>query len=277
LAAAAAIAARRNAKGKVSAGAGARSLRRPGWPFGRIRIRLLPITIFVAVLLLGVRIGDLWQTVSNGQGLPEPAPLQAQTNVPATGASPQQQVAQRAGAADKMEPPIDTKGGDTKGGDAKGGKGADGPRGVLPPEESGRKLGEVDTEVFRRMAERREQLDKRARELDEREALLVVAEKRIDEKMDELRAMQSELQLRLGQLDKKQEERIDRLVKVYESMKPKEAARILENLDQPVLFNVVERMKENKIAPILAAMDPLKAKEITAGLAERRQLPILPQ
>jgi flagellar motility protein MotE (MotC chaperone) len=39
-----------------------------------------------------------------------------------------------------------------------------------------------------------------------------------------------------------------------------------------ILLDVVERMKEAKIAPILAAMNPEKAMTITAELAQRRKM-----
>ena len=56
-------------------------------------------------------------------------------------------------------------------------------------------------------------------------------------------------------------------------MKPKDAARIFEELDMAVLLDVIERMKERKTAPILAQMNPRRAKAITLELAQRRGLP----
>ena len=54
---------------------------------------------------------------------------------------------------------------------------------------------------------------------------------------------------------------------------PQNAARIFEQLEMEILLDVVERMREAKTAPIFAAMDPSKAKSVTARLAERRALP----
>jgi flagellar motility protein MotE (MotC chaperone) len=62
-------------------------------------------------------------------------------------------------------------------------------------------------------------------------------------------------------------------VKIYETMKPKDAARIFEQLDMPVLLGVLERMKEMKSSAILAAMDASKAKAATMALAERHAPP----
>jgi flagellar motility protein MotE (MotC chaperone) len=56
-------------------------------------------------------------------------------------------------------------------------------------------------------------------------------------------------------------------------MKPKDAARIFEELEMDILLPVVERMKERKTAPILAKMNADKAKAITTELAQRRLLP----
>src|SRR3546814_17091245 len=66
------------------------------------------------------------------------------------------------------------------------------------------------------------------------------------------------------------EAQMQSLVKIYESMKPKDAARIFEELDMEVLLEVVERMKERKTAPILAEMNPERAKTGTPELDQRR-------
>jgi hypothetical protein len=57
------------------------------------------------------------------------------------------------------------------------------------------------------------------------------------------------------------------LVKVYETMKPRDAAAIFNDLGMPVLLAVVGRMKEAKAAAILAAMTPDKARDVTTQLA----------
>ena len=60
------------------------------------------------------------------------------------------------------------------------------------------------------------------------------------------------------------------LVKLYESMKPRDAATIFNDLDMTVLLGVVDRMKDAKAAPVLAAMQPDKARELTTKLAALR-------
>ena len=59
-------------------------------------------------------------------------------------------------------------------------------------------------------------------------------------------------------------------MKLYETMKPRDAATIFNDLDMPVLLSVVDRMKDAKAAPVLAAMQPDKAREVTTKLAALR-------
>jgi len=63
------------------------------------------------------------------------------------------------------------------------------------------------------------------------------------------------------------------LVKVYESMKPKDAARIFERLEMDILIDVTVRMKEVKMAAVLAKMESEKARELTVRLANLRKFP----
>lgn len=134
-----------------------------------------------------------------------------------------------------------------------------------------------EVHVLQTLAQRREELDKRALEMNQHEALLTAAEQRIDGKIKELETLRGELQKLLQQVDGQEEERITSLVKIYETMKPREAAAILEGLEMSVALVVLERMREAKSAPILAAMDPQKASKITVEMSRSRQLPKIPE
>ena len=64
------------------------------------------------------------------------------------------------------------------------------------------------------------------------------------------------------------------LVRIYENMKPKDAARIFEVLDLDTLLMVAERMNERKLAPVMAQMNSERTKEVTVELTRARQLPV---
>ncbi|KLN60297.1 hypothetical protein WH96_14085 [Kiloniella spongiae] len=135
-------------------------------------------------------------------------------------------------------------------------------------------MTDEEIELLQSLSARREQLEIRERDVEQRETLLLAAERRIDEKIAELGKLQNTIEGLIVQHDEQGEKQMLSLVKIYESMKPKDAARIFEELDMIVLLGVVERMKERKTAPILASMNPKRAKEITLELAQRRELPL---
>ncbi len=135
-------------------------------------------------------------------------------------------------------------------------------------------LSDEEIEVLQQLVARREELERRAHEMDQQAALLEAAEGRIEDKIKELEALQAIIEGLLIKHDEQEEAQLQSLVKIYSNMKPKEAARIFEELDMVVLLDVIGRMKERKSAPILAKMNPAKAKAITLELAQRRELPI---
>jgi flagellar motility protein MotE (MotC chaperone) len=53
-------------------------------------------------------------------------------------------------------------------------------------------------------------------------------------------------------------------------MKPKDAAAIFNDLQMPVLLQVLDRMKDAKAAAVMAAMNPDRARDVTAELAQMR-------
>ena len=60
------------------------------------------------------------------------------------------------------------------------------------------------------------------------------------------------------------------MVKLYEGLRPRDAAAIFDELDLAVLVPLVDRLREAKAAPILGAMRPERARALTAELARHR-------
>ena len=60
---------------------------------------------------------------------------------------------------------------------------------------------------------------------------------------------------------------------MYETMKPKEAAKIFDTLELDVLLKVARAMNPRKMSPILAAMSPRPAAGADHGALPRRRAP----
>lgn len=134
----------------------------------------------------------------------------------------------------------------------------------------------VKAELFETLAKRRKDLDERENVIAQKEALLRAAEQELDRKYQELDKIRGEIQALLVQQSEEEKERVARLVKIYEGMKAKDAAKIFNTLDMDILIEVTGHMSERKLAPIMAAMDPDRARSVTIFLAEQKSLPTLP-
>lgn len=121
--------------------------------------------------------------------------------------------------------------------------------------------------ISERLAERRAELEQREKELDMRLTLIDAAEKRIEERTAELKALEARITKLVDDNQAAEKQQFVSLVAMYENMKPKDAATIFNELDMPVLLGVAKAMNPRKMSPILARMDPLKAKALTDGIA----------
>ena len=209
-------------------------------------LRALPLAAAILVLLLGLKLAGLGTEFSELLGL---------------------RYALAAGAAEPEPEPAPAPSGTAD---------------AHPPESEHTPVAQPDTgptasesDVLERLGERRQQLDARERDLDMREKLIGAAEKRIEERISELKAIEARIEASFGKRDEAEEEKLGALVKMYEAMKPPDAAEIFNTLELSVLLDVVSRMKPAKASPVLAAMKPERAQEITVHLARRQADPEL--
>ena len=226
------------------------------------RIRFLPLTIFAATLMLTVKIGDIWDgfdghingTIQVSEAIAQPAEEDAKPAAkdgqPAAGEKTAEQAVP---AALKDEP----QGQISK---------------LITNDPTLLTPAEID--LLQQLAERRQVLESREQEFELRTGLLAAAESRIDKKVEELKVLRETISGLIKTFDAQQDAKLLSLVKIYENMKPKEAAKIFEELEMDTLLEVAERMKERKLAPIMAKMHPEKARDMTVELSRLRELPL---
>ena len=241
-----------------------------------MNIRLLPVAIFVAVLMLGVKASDIWLGVEMLAISPSHAQQEAARKPDATAAKPPAKAGvKKAGADEKTKTAGDgekkAKSGDGKADGAAEGKSAETDEKDGFPEDP-TLFTQAEIDLLQRLADRRVELETWRKDIEMRERLLKATEKRLDKKVAELNVIQQTIKGLLKQYDKEQEAKLKSLVKIYENMKPKNAAVIFGELEMPILLDVVERMREARVAPILARMNPKKAKRVTTELALRREM-----
>ncbi|MBL8666528.1 MAG: hypothetical protein JNM48_03615 [Rhodospirillales bacterium] len=217
--------------------------------------RLLPALLMAAVLLLGVKTHEIFRALGGETAPSAISPAYAETPLAAP--------AQASPSAAHREDPASQHRPATMPPAPSASPAAAAPLPQLPSTE--------EMQVLQQLSARRQALDARAEELERRADLLRAGEARLDQKLREMQDVEAVLQGLLKTQGAQQEAQIRSLVKIYENMKPRDAARIFEELEMPTLLQVVERMSERKLAPVMADMNPAKARKVTEELARQRQ------
>jgi len=130
-------------------------------------------------------------------------------------------------------------------------------------------LSPAELQVIQSLGTRRGQLDEREQGLDTQLALIQAAEAKVDARIATMNALKADMQGLVGQLDDKQQAEVDRLVKVYEAMKPADSAARFVLLTDEVRLPIAAKMKERLLSAMLAKMPPPEAKRLTESLAAR--------
>ena len=207
-------------------------------------VRLLPVLIGTAGVLVTLKLGALASAATPASEEHAPPAAEAPAETAHGEAAPAETHAAQTSAPAEPEAPPAVAQAQTKG----------------------------EAEVLQNLSERRAALDERERDLAMREQLIGVTEKRVEERLTELKDLETRLNAMLAKRDEAEEVQMVSLVKTYESMKPADAARVFNKLDRTVLVTVASRMKPAKIGAVMAAMDPAKAQELTVMLALRLNL-----
>ncbi|PIP00792.1 MotE family protein [Pleomorphomonas carboxyditropha] len=171
------------------------------------------------------------------------------------------------------------------------------------PKEYSAPIGSSERAILEGLAVRRDELDKRAQDLDLRAKLLEAAEKRLNDRLNQLQSIESQLGVTGGSgapaapapapasespsapaaasaappaapaagAAPAVNEQLAALVSLYEGMKPKAAAAVFDKLDTGTLLELAGHMNPRKLSPIVAAMDPDKASRITGLMVGAQQ------
>lgn len=211
------------------------------------KLRLLPTLMICTAMLFGVKLGGVWNGMihfeagisqARAETPPEDAPAAAMADTQPDGDAAVPQSDGEFAAADDLS-----------------------------------ELSASEVAILQRLSDRREQLSRRARELDTQQALLAAAEKRLVQRISRLEGIEAEVAALIEKFDAQEEARMTKLVEVYEKMKAKSAAKIFDALDMEVLLAVALRMEEAKMAAVLAKMSPKAAQELTIEMARQKSLP----
>ena len=209
----------------------------------KFQIRLLPVFIFVAVLSLTIKINTVFDTILNRE-------------------LPKISISQNKAYAEEKDKKEAAELNKILNGQAQTNV-------QNRPQQPNTAFSQSEISILQELAERREALDVRSQEIDKKAIQLKVAEEAIDKKLAQLKTYEEKLQKLINKYNEQEKAQLASLVKMYSSMKPKDAARIFNTFDIDILVAILKEMKPSSSSAILSQMDALKAKEITAALISR--------
>ena len=132
-----------------------------------------------------------------------------------------------------------------------------------------RTVSQAERAILERLQERRQELDARARELDIRESMLKEAEKKLEDRANEIKTLEAKANTGVQKKAEAEASRFKNLATMYENMKPKDAAKIFDRLELKVLIEMSSQINPRRMSEILAQMSPDTAERLTTELASR--------
>ncbi len=137
---------------------------------------------------------------------------------------------------------------------------------TLTPAVSAEPTGEELNHLMK-LVERKKELDSREEELTRVEGELNQQKEELQKKIAELEKMRGSISQMLENRVKTDDQKIETLVQFYSNMKPPQAAKIFETIDEDLAVQILGRMKKKSAADILNLMKAEKAQMFTESFA----------
>ena len=115
----------------------------------------------------------------------------------------------------------------------------------------------------------RAKLDERLSNVKTREQTLATLETKLNAQMTQIEAANNALQERIELMASTANEDIEHLVKMYQVMKPKQAAEIFDSMDPSFAAGFLREMNSERAGMIMANMDSRKSYSISVIMAAK--------
>ena len=129
-------------------------------------------------------------------------------------------------------------------------------------------LSSEDFRVLQFLVSHRKDLQKREKELVTRSDRLKAFEKLLQDKIAQLSNLQNQLKGQMKTLENRYQKETQDLARMYEGMKPQEAAQIFLTLDIQIALRLIRQMKSAKASAIMTSLPPEQAAQLTVALAQ---------
>jgi flagellar motility protein MotE (MotC chaperone) len=134
-----------------------------------------------------------------------------------------------------------------------------------------REFSEDEISHFSKLNERKRELDAREEELNRMEQELAQQKVELEKRLKDLDSTRRQISSVLEEKVQGDDKKIESLVQVYSNMKPQQAAKIFETMDEDLAIEILGRMKKKPAAEILNLVKPEKAQILSEKYAGYKQ------
>lgn len=130
--------------------------------------------------------------------------------------------------------------------------------------------GQIDIDLIKSLDKKEQNIKKREEALQKQEEQLKLLEVEIEQRLKDIKKVQGRIEELATLREDLVEKSIKHLAKVFSSMRPEEAAILIEQLDKDVTIQILSRMKGRNAGKILARVKPSIAAKLSEQIAKRK-------
>jgi len=130
-----------------------------------------------------------------------------------------------------------------------------------------------DLDHLQKLNDRKSQLDMKEQELARQEEEIQKQRAEIDQRLQELKELRTQISTALDDRVKADDQKVDVLVQMYSNMKPPQAAKIFESMDEDLAVEILGRMKKKNAAEVMNLIKAEKAQVISEKFAGYKRKP----
>jgi len=131
------------------------------------------------------------------------------------------------------------------------------------------KKAQEETIDLKYLISKKLEIEKQEKSVEAKKAELLSIQDEINKKIEKLTQLRDEIRSEVAKKKMVEEQKLKHLIKVYSTMKPQNAAELIEKLDIKLAIELMSEMKGDDVGKILSFVKIEKAAEISEGLVKR--------
>lgn len=141
------------------------------------------------------------------------------------------------------------------------------PKEAAAAEPAKKEYTQEDINHFSKLNERKRELDAREEELGRMEQELATQKSELDKRLTELESTRRNISSVLEEKVQADDKKVENLVQMYQNMKPQQAAKAFEEMDEGLAIEILGRMKKKNAAEIMNLVKSEKVKILSEKYA----------